>query len=328
MSDMGSFGEEPRVRSDRPRHRPPSMFWPLMLISAGVLLLLSNLGYLPWESWNAIWKLWPLMLIAMGIDVLVGRRSTLGAIISALLILGLIGGAIAVLFFAQSIPGLEDLTQRPPIRLRHIVYELGDVESATVEIDWSSIPGYLSALDDSPNLIEGDVAYRGDLIFDVHPRGDQVDVVLDSFFAGTWTGPLFGPGEEYRWDVKLSPNVPIDLTLDGGSGSCDYDLAGLQISDLVVDVGSGSVDLVLPAGSSFAARIDGGSGSMDVVLPEGVGARVALESGSGSFDPGERLRLVAGERDDDGVWETDDYDGADFRIELMIDQGSGSIHFR
>jgi hypothetical protein len=324
MSDMGSFGEEPRAR---PHRRPPSMFWPLMLITAGVLLLLSNLGYLPWESWNAIWRLWPLMLIAMGIDVLVGRRSTLGAIISALLILALIGGAIAVLFFAQSIPGLGELTQQPPVRLRHVAYELGEVESATVEIDWSSAPGYLSALEDSPNLIEGDVAYRGDLIFDVHPRGDRVDVVLDSFFAGTWTGPLFRPGEKYRWDVKLSPNVPIDLSLDSGSGSCDYDLAGLQISDLIVDVGSGSVDLALPAGSSFKARIDGGSGSLDIVLPENVGARVALESGSGSFNPGERLRLVAGERDNDGVWETDNYDGADYRIELSIDQGSGAIRF-
>jgi hypothetical protein len=328
MSDMGAFGEEPRARPHQPRRRPPSMFWPLMLISAGVLLLLSNLGYLPWESWSAIWRLWPLMLIAMGIDVLVGRRSTLGAIISALLILALIGGAIAVLFFAQSIPGLGELTQQPPIRIRQISYELGDVESATVEIDWSSAPGYLSALDDSPYLIEGEVAYRGDLVFDVHPRGDQVDVVLDSFFTGTWMGPLFRPGEQYRWDVKLSPNVPIDLALDGGSGSCDYDLADLQISGLAIDVGSGSVDLALPADSSFEARIDGGSGSLDIDLPRNVGARVAVESGSGSFHGGERLRLVAGERNGDGVWETDNYDGADYRIELSIDQGSGSIRFR
>ena len=126
----------------------------------------------------------------------------------------------------------------------------------------------------------------------------------------------------------MSPNVPIDLSLDSGSGSCDYDLAGLQISDLVVDVGSGSVGLVLPAGSSFETRIDGGSGSLDIELPGNVGARVAIESGSGSFHSGERLRLVAGERDGDGVWETDNYDGADYRVELSIDQGSGSIHFR
>jgi len=295
------------------------------------MLLLSNLGYLPWQSWNVLWRLWPLLLIALGIDVLIGRRSIIGSIVSGLLILLLIGGAVALVLFAQNIPALTNLTQPAEWHIEHIEHPRADVERATVTIDWTSVPGTLGALSDSPNLIEGDVAYRGELIFDVDVRGDQADVELDSHFSSSslWFGPYdLGGREEGRWDVRLSPDVALDLTLDAGSGSCDFSLAGLQVSDLFLDVGSGSVDLALPSGSTFDARLDGGSGSLTILLPKSVGARVVLDSGSGSFRPGERFQLVGGERDDDGVWETDNFRTADHTIELRIDQGSGSVTIR
>jgi hypothetical protein len=128
--------------------------------------------------------------------------------------------------------------------------------------------------------------------------------------------------------VRLSPNVPLDLTLDAGSGRCDFDLTSLQVSDLFLDSGSGPIDLALPSGSTFEARIDGGSGSLNITLPESTGAQVVLDSGSGSFHPDERFRLVEGERNRDGVWETDNYRTAEHAISIEIDQGSGSIHIR
>ena len=102
----------------------------------------------------------------------------------------------------------------------------------------------------------------------------------------------------------------------------------MRVSDLFLDVGSGSVDLALPDDSTFEARIDGGSGSLAITLPKGVGARVVLDSGSGSFRADERFRLVEGDRHDDSVWETDDFDTAEYTVELRIDQGSGSVRIR
>ena len=70
-----------------PRRRSRSFFWPIMLISVGVLFLLSNLGIVAWSTWNLIWRFWPLVLVAVGIDVFFGQRSAFGAIISAFLVL-------------------------------------------------------------------------------------------------------------------------------------------------------------------------------------------------------------------------------------------------
>ena len=317
---------QPPYEPRRPRRRrPPSLFWPIMFIGAGVMLLLSNLGYLPWQSWGVLWRLWPLLIIALGIDLLIGRRSVIGAIVSAVLIIALIGGIVVIALFAQNIPAVSEWIQPLEFHTEHVEYSLAGVERATVYIDWPSVPGYLSPLEDSPNLIEGDVDYRGELTFDVDVRGSRASVKLDSSFFGLWS---FGDQSDKRWDVGLSPNVPLDLSLDAGSGPCDFDLTGLQVSGLALDAGSGPVDLVLPSGSTFETEIEGGSGPLTIVLPESVGARVVLDSGSGPFSPDARFQLVKGKRRGDGTWETDNYDTAEHTITLEIDQGSGPITIR
>ena len=316
-------------RARRPGRRPPSFFWPLLFIGAGVILLLSNLGYLPPPSWNLIWQLWPLLLVALGVDLLIGRRSVIGAIVSALLILLLIGSVVVVVLFARNIPALGEVTGPVERRTEHVEYPLAGVERASVTIDWTGVPGYLSALRDSPNLIEGDVAYRGQLIFDVNTRGSRADVRLDSHFSGLWFGPFdWDDRAAERWDVKLNPKVPLDLTLDAGSGPCNFDLTGLQISALRLDSGSGPIDLALPSGDTFEASLDGGSGPVTITLPETVGVKVELNAGSGPFIPAGRFQLVEGKRGHDGVWETDNYRTAEHIIVLRIDQGSGPISLR
>jgi energy-converting hydrogenase Eha subunit A len=86
---------------EEPRSRSASVLWPTLLIAAGAVLLLTNLGYLPQISWDQLWRFWPVLLIAIGIDTLFSRRSLFGAIVGALLILALLGGVIYVLAFAR-----------------------------------------------------------------------------------------------------------------------------------------------------------------------------------------------------------------------------------
>lgn len=323
------FEEEATAAPRRSQRRSPSLFWPLVLIGAGVILLLSNLGYLPQLSWSLLWRFWPLLLVALGIDLLIGRRSMIGSIISAALILLLIGGVVAVVLFARNIPALDRVTEPVGLHAEHIAYPLADVEHASIRIDWTSAPGHLSALRDSPNLIEGDITYRGQLIFDTDVRQGQADVTLDSRFTGFWFGPFdFYNQEDDRWEVQLSPSVPIDLALDAGSGPCNFDLTGLQISDLFLNAGSGPIDLTLPSGSTFEARVDSGSGPLTITLPESVGAQVELDSGSGPFRPDERFQIVEGKPSDDGVWETDNFRTAEHSVVFKVNQGSGPISIR
>jgi hypothetical protein len=319
-------GPRDRVRhARRVRRHAPGVFWALLLIAAGVLLFLYNLGYLTPAFWERLVQLWPLLLIALGIDVLIGRRSALGAMISVLLIVALFVGAVLFALFAPGIPALAGWAQAPVWRVEHVEYPLAGIDRATVYIDWISVPGTLNALNDSPNLIEGNVAYRGKLDFQVQVQNNQADVRLDSTSSGFWFGVPGLSAAEGRWDVSLTPQVPVDLTMDAGSGSCNLDLGGLNVSELRLNVGSGAVELLLPSASDFQAQVNGGSGALSITVPAGVGARVDLTSGSGAFIAGQRFHLVSGQQRGSGVWESSNWNSAAHKIEMRIDQGSGEI---
>ncbi|HEX9674407.1 MAG TPA: DUF5668 domain-containing protein [Anaerolineales bacterium] len=66
------------------------LVWPILVITAGVLLLLSNLGVLSLDLWELMLQSWPLILIAIGIDLLIGRRSVWGSIVAAVLIIAVL----------------------------------------------------------------------------------------------------------------------------------------------------------------------------------------------------------------------------------------------
>jgi hypothetical protein len=304
----------------------------MILIMGGALLLLQNMGYVSGLSWSNLWRLWPLLLIAMGIDTLFSRRSAAGAILSALLILALLGGAVYVLMNASNFPWMAQWVQESGWHSERIEYPLAGVERARVLIDWSSVPLRLEVLDDSPNLIEGTVVYRGRLEFDAS-EGRRPTVLLSTTSVGAgwspaiWTESADLEGQERRWVLGLSPRVPIDLELDGGSGSAQTDLRGLELQALSLDVASGGVDLYLPRGD-YQAEIDGGSASLDLYLPPNSGVRLEVDGGSGALYPGERLNLVEGERDEDGVWETANIRGADSILEIDLDVASGTVRIR
>jgi len=181
---MSELNEEKITKVYKPKSR--SYFWPIILISIGVLLLLSNLGIVPWTTWNLLWRFWPLILVAVGIDILIGQRSAVGSVISAFLILALIGAAAGTVFFAEQLPFLAGYLKETPWQTDHVEQALENYESASILIDWTSQPGRLGALNKSENLIEGDLTYQGELIFDVQSRGSEADIRLDTRLIENW----------------------------------------------------------------------------------------------------------------------------------------------
>src|SRR5690606_18283743 len=66
----------------RPTQRPP--VWPVVLIVAGALLLLGNVGWLSWHVLFSLEHLFPPLLVAFGLDMLLQGRHRLPIVVGAI----------------------------------------------------------------------------------------------------------------------------------------------------------------------------------------------------------------------------------------------------
>jgi hypothetical protein len=341
MSDDRPFTPEPprgepqppRSQSWRERHH--STFWPIVLIAVGAIWLLNNLGWLPTPSLWLLPRLWPLLLIAVGLDLLVGRRwPALGALVG----LALVGLVIAVLFFGArwGLSGDEQAFAPgwPVIHLNggqaqtdSYTAPLGSATSARLELHLQQGRTTVKALTGSTDLIQARLTHIGPVNFQV--SGDrEKTVLLDQDSADAITR-WFASGD-LPWDISLSPAIPLDLQISGGSGSANLDLSQLKLSALQLNSGSGSTEALLPAGQDSAtpykARLRSGSGSARVVLPANAAVDLECTSGSGSLTMsiGEKSQVTANLQSGSGSVSVGLPAQAAVRVDVRS-RGSGSV---
>ena len=324
-----------------------SIFWPIVLLGAGAIWLLSNLGYIQSIDLGLLFRLWPVILIIIGLDILFGRVAPW---ISAVLGLAIIGGLIAVLIYAPSL-GISRPTQ---LNTEHLEEPVGGATSAIVDLRLSLESSEVFPLESGQNLLEADMRHYGNGYLNVSGEA-QKKVVLGSEGSSSgnnWWWPSFNTGwdTDQGWDIGLTNQIPLDLSVDGSLGSSDIDLSGLMVTDLNVNVSMGSMEIILPVSvEGYDVDINGSAGSLDVTLPENTNLTVhldgsagsstftlpsnfalrveVLDGGLGSVDLPSNLLRVSGSGDtQEGVWEVANFDTATYKITIIISHvGPGSI---
>jgi hypothetical protein len=299
------------------------------------------MNLVPQVNVGTLLRLWPILLIAAGLDLLFGRISPLiGAIIGVLVV-----GAIVVVLFAAPALGLP---AAPQVVAERFVEPIGQATSATITLDLGSPSTTITALSDSENLLDATVEHLGNArLTSSGVENRRVTLGTTPMTVTFFDFSAIGPR---RWDIGLTPTIPLDLTIDSASGSGNFDLSGLMLARLFLDSGSGSVSMQLPAAEAgYDTRVDSGSGSVNITVPcsniemrldSGSGSvrintaancplRVeVLDGGSGSVNVPGNLNQLRGDRNE-GVWESPDYSGAAVRLLIIMeDQGSGSFSVR
>lgn len=346
------MSEEKESRRHRRSRASRSLFGPLVLITIGVFFLLANLDLLPALDWYAALRLWPLLLIFLGLNVLAQQfPRPFGTILSGLVAVAAILTFSFVLLGGNLFPGMAGW-QEPTLEREKVGFPLEDTQRARVEIDFNYFPAAVEALQDSPSLIEADVAYEGELLFKGNRDDGLTTVVLDSQTSSMpffWLDPAnWGIQEsaEGEWLIGLSPRVPLDLLLDLSSGDVVLDLSQLDLDSLEIDGSSGESDLLLPAGD-YEARyelssgdttihlpdaghstynLDASSGELLLMLPAQMEAQiVVVDTGSGDFEPGERFVQTKQLDGEEGTWETRGFAAAVDRTVISLDLSSGAV---
>lgn len=297
------------------RTRRGGIVWPLILIGAGIMFLLNNAGVLSWNVWWSIARLWPILLIAIGLDILIGRRSLLGSLLVAVVVLGILGAAI----FAP----LSQLNTAN-LRTEQISQGLDSANKAVLKINVGTATLAIKEGQEAAGLVQGTMMLANGerLTQNFRRNGDTAQFELGSQNAGPdgwpmgWSGPALN---SKRWDLQFNPDVPIQLTLDAGVGNAQVDLSRLKISGLDVNSGVGNVDLTLPRSGQFSASMDAGVGRLHVIIPAGMAARIRVDRGLGGLD-------VKGNFDRSGEdYVTHGFDTATNRVEIQLNGGLGRI---
>ncbi len=314
-----------------------SLFWPILLIGIGVLWLLANLGLIQPLNILALLRLWPILLIVIGLDLLIGRKSP---IVGGLIGLIAVAAVVVLLIFGKSL----GISAPAGTKTERFVDPIGQATSANIDLYLAERHNNIKALSSSTDLFDATLTHPGTIDF-VTTGTTERNIRLSQTMDVNWAIIDVTPGD---WEIGLSPNLPIDLTIDGGSGSNEFDFSGLNLTDLKMDMGSGSTIVTLPASlEAYQAEIESGSGSIkinlvetgnlsllmnsgsgsvNIRLPAGAAVRVNVrDGGSGSLNIKGDLQWISGD-DENGLWQTPGYETAEYKIEITInDRGSGSV---
>lgn len=325
------------------KRKSTSFFWPIVLIGIGVILLLRNLEIIPTFNINMLLRLWPLILVVIGLDILFGHRASwVGGVIGILAV----GGIIAFLMLSPSL----GIKETGGTKTETISEPVDTATSAKYYFEFSSDPVELNSLADNYHLISGTITHSGTLNFDVSGTTDKVVHLSQTTSSDDWLQWNFVFAEQ-KWEIALNPDIPSDLIVDGGSGSVNMDLSGMNLTSLqaamgsgssvfdlpvsdtpytaIIESGSGSVNMTLPAETDLELTLDSGSGSVNISVPASSGLRIeVLDSGSGSLNIPDGMEQIGGGADmETGAWQTEGFDSAASKITIKIfNRGSGSVN--
>lgn len=269
--------------------RKNSIFWALVLILVGAMLLLDNLGVLSFLRVSLWGLIGPLFLILLGVRLL-----------------------------------LRVSCRRPGVESKEAEIPLGSAERADVHIHHGA--GRLHVAGGAPAGTLAAGAFAGGLDYRTRQEGDRLYVDMH---VPTHIGPLaapwqWGPGKTLDWNVALTGRIPLRLDLETGANETMLDLQELQVTELKLKTGASSTEVTLPAKAGCTrVKVEAGVASVKLIVPGGVAARIRS---SGAL-AGNEVDTVRFPRTANGH-ESVGYDTAENRVEIDIHSALGSVEVR
>ncbi|MDR3575651.1 MAG: DUF5668 domain-containing protein [Anaerolineaceae bacterium] len=226
--------------------RRGSLFWGIIIVLAGVLLLLNQFGLLPVNAWALFW---PILLILLGVWFLLspvlGRRDIKDE--------------------AFSLP--LDGANEAEIRIRH---GAGRLE--------------MTALPLSGDLLSG--TFTGGVYEQHSRQGSTLRLRMQNPDNNVMFGWPSMPGPlGYHWNMALVKNIPLKLDLKTGASDTELDLSELKVTELELETGASSNQITLPAHAGYTRlRVKAGAASVKIRVPDGVAARIHYHGGLSGID--------------------------------------------
>lgn len=200
--------------------------------------------------------------------------------------------------------------------LKTVSHTLDGAEKARVRIRHGAgrlhVEGGASTGEMLSGTIRGGIEFRrrmtdGTLVLDVDAPG-RIYIVLP------FNQPLL-------WSLKLNETIPLELVVKAGANETDLDLSQLNVTDLRLNTGASDTTLTMPSKvNQTRAQVKCGVASVRINIPEGVAARIRAVGGLSSLSI-DRDRFPRS----DGYYQSPNYDSAEYKLDLDLSMGIGSL---
>ena len=227
--------------------------------------------------------------------------------------------ALAVLILSMtSCVCIGERAKLVDLRTEEQTIDLGSAERVVIEVDMGI--GKLNVKAGSTALLDAEFTYN------VEEWAPAVDYSVAngvgrlSITQPDAKGKNSPKGARNEWELSLSEDVPLEVSIDMGVGEVLLDLGDLILTDLSVDHGVGDVriNLVGHDTGDLTASVDGGVGEITITVPSSIGVRVDADTGIGALK-------THGLTKRDGAFVNDAYGETESTIRLSIDAGIGKI---
>lgn len=266
--------------------RSRSIFWPLVMVAAGIILLGINLGSLPSSNLWALYYVVPFVLIALGLELIVRMRWVPARqIVSALVV----GGALLAVVFAAPLgwnapPNSGTLWGGFPLQgFGWPLSEGGAIRGSGVVVsETRAVPDFSAVSVDFPAAVT------------IQQGGTQSVVVVaednlqPQLSARVSNGVLHIEDQEIGWGQRVYPTKPVQITLVAKdlqrlslSSAGTVEVEGLSTNALGISIsGSGLMTLSKLNVQNLSLDMSG----LGTVTADGAAEDLSLDiSGAGGF---------------------------------------------
>ncbi len=288
--------------------RAGTLLLALSFILAGMVIFLSNLGYVSPEFVRQLFRFWPLILIIVGLSLFWG--GIIPRFIAVILVVVLTAGVLVLAFVIPG-PGPQAGVQTD-LRVEQGRYP--GLETGRLSLHFGG--GRLFVDGQTDHWFDGSFRGPSETIPSYNVEHQRLALSLRERRVS-----LPGRNIINVWNIHLSPSLAWDLDVESGAVDGELDLSGLPLDNLNIKVGAGNITVRLgDNGADVQMRVEAGAANMKILVPEDTGLDIRMNGVLANTN----LRDL-GWPQVNGRYRSPLYDRAMSRVKLDIDVAVGNF---
>lgn len=302
--------------------KPKHVFWGLLLVTLGTLILISNFSLVNINI-ARLWKLWPAVLVLWGISFILNKdfvKTIFAGVAAIILALSIYGAGQSFLnIFDKDIDFefSDGENYRYADTSRYVESFQKNIKNADLKIDAGA--GSFKIIEPTNDLFSMSALGMEDN-YEVKRNDSDSGASIEVKMKKTTIKLRKG---SYKNKVELGlNNQPVwNMNFDLGAAAIDFDLSPYKISTMKLDIGAASLGLRL--GNKYPntmVDIDAGASSIKILVPDSSGCEIRSDA-SLSSKHFERFKRIHSD-----LYRTENFETAKNKIFIRLDADVSSIN--